>query len=63
MLITNPWKYKIKNLNGGTIIWSLYEKQFLLIILSISYRPGPNNHIKDELKLESDLSNYSTKNT
>ena len=32
-LITNPWKYKIKDLNGGTIIGSLYEKKMLLSIL------------------------------
>ena len=30
MLKTNPWKYKIKDLNGEKIILSLYEKELLL---------------------------------
>ena len=33
VFITNPSPYKIKGLNGGTIIWIFYEKQFLLSVL------------------------------
>ena len=33
VFIINPWPYKIKGLNGDTIIGSLYEKQFLLSLL------------------------------
>ena len=33
VFIINPWPYKIKGLNGDTIIGSLYGKQFLLSIL------------------------------
>ena len=30
VLKTNPWTYKIKELNGETIIESFYEKELLL---------------------------------
>ena len=30
---TNPWTYKIKDLNGGKIIGSFYEKELLRSIL------------------------------
>ena len=30
ILKTNPWTYKIKDLNGKTIIGSFYEKELLL---------------------------------
>ena len=30
VLKTNPWKYKIKDLNGEKTILSLYEKELLL---------------------------------
>ena len=33
VLKTNPWTYKIKDLNGGQIIGSFYEKKLLLSIL------------------------------
>ena len=33
VLKTNPWTYKIKDLNGGKIIGSFYEKELLLNIL------------------------------
>ena len=33
VLKTNPWKSKIKDLNGEKIIGSYYEKQLLLSIL------------------------------
>ena len=32
-LKTNPWKYKIKDLNGENIIQSCYKKELLLNIL------------------------------
>ena len=30
VLKTNPWTYKIKDLNGETIMRSFYEKELLL---------------------------------
>ena len=33
VLKTNPWTYKIKDLNGEKIIGSFYEKELLLSIL------------------------------
>ena len=33
ILKTNPWTYKIKDLNGEKIIGSFYEKELLLSIL------------------------------
>ena len=30
---TNPWTYKLKDLNGGKIIGSFYKKELLLSIL------------------------------
>ena len=33
VLKTNPWIYKIKGLNGETIVGSFYEKELLLSIL------------------------------
>ena len=30
VLKTNPWTYEIKNINGGKIILSFYEKELLL---------------------------------
>ena len=32
-LKTNPWTYKLKDLNGEKIIISFYEKELLLSIL------------------------------
>ena len=31
VLKTNPWTYKIKDLNRGKIIGSFYEKELLLV--------------------------------
>ena len=39
VLITNPWTYRIKNLNREKIIGSFYEKELLLSKLEISYYP------------------------
>ena len=36
---TNPWICKIKDLNGETIIGSLYEKELLLSKFWMSYYP------------------------
>ena len=33
VLKTNPWTYKIKDLNGEKVIGSFYEKELLLRIL------------------------------
>ena len=33
VLKTNPWTYEIKDLNGGKIIESFYEKELLRSIL------------------------------
>ena len=33
VLKTNPWTYKIKDLNGEKVIGSFYEKELLLSIL------------------------------
>ena len=33
VLKTNPWTYEIKDLNGGKIIGSFYEKELLRSIL------------------------------
>ena len=52
VLKTNPWMYKIKDLNEETILGSLYEKELLLIILKISYYPKPNSHTTDKVKVE-----------
>ena len=36
VLVTNPWAYKIKVLNGENIIGSFYEKELLLSKLKMS---------------------------
>ena len=33
VLKTNPWTHKIKDLNGGRVIRSFYEKELLMSIL------------------------------
>ena len=58
-LQTNPWTYKIKDLNGGKIIESFNE--FFLNKLQMSYYPEPDSHIRDKVKAVLDLSNYATK--
>ena len=60
MLNTNPWMDKIKDLNGEKIT-SFFEKELLLSKLQMSYYPGPDNHIRDKVKVLLDLSNYGTK--
>ena len=37
VLKTNPWAYGIKDLNPEKIIWSFYEKEFLLSKFKMSY--------------------------
>ena len=39
VLKTNPWTYKIKNLNGEKIIISFSAKELLLSISLMSYYP------------------------
>ena len=60
VLKTNPWKYKIKDLNGENIIWSFYEKELLRSILWMSYYPEQDSHISDKVKKVLDISNYAT---
>ena len=45
VLKTNPWTYKIKDLNGEKIIESFHEKELLLSQLKISYYPEPDSLI------------------
>ena len=40
---------------------NFYEKELLLSKLQMSYYPGPDNHIRDKVKILLDLSNYATK--
>ena len=61
VLKTNPWTYKIKDLNREKIIGSFYEKELLFSILQISYYPESDNHISDKFKVVLDLSNYAIK--
>ena len=58
---TNPWTYKIKDLNGGKMLGSFYEKELLRSILQMSCYPEPDSHIRDKVKVVLDLSNYVTK--
>ena len=50
VLKTNPWTYKIKDLNGENITGSFSEKELLLSKLKISYYPEPDSHIRDDVK-------------
>ena len=59
VLKTNPCTYNLKDLNGKKI-GSYYEKELLLSKLSSCY-PEPDSHIRDEIKVVLDLSNYATK--
>ena len=58
---TNPGTYKIKDLNGEKIIGSLYEKEFLLSKLLMSYYPKPDNHIRNKAKVVLYLLNCAAK--
>ena len=62
VLKTNPWTYKIKNLNGEKIIVSFSAKELLLSISLMSYYPESDSCIRDKVNVVSDLSNYATKN-
>ena len=57
VLKTKPWPYKIKDLNGKTIIQSFYEKWLILI----SYYPQPDSHIRAKVKVVLELANYAIK--
>ena len=56
---TNPWTYKIKDINGEKPLGSFYEKDLLRSILQMSYYPEPDSHIRDKVKVVLDLSNYT----
>ena len=60
-LKTYSWTFKLKRLNGGKIIGSLYEKELLLSKLEMSYYPQPESNIRDKVKVVLDLSNYANK--
>ena len=49
VLKTNPWTYKIQDLNGETIIESFYEKELLQSRLYMKYYPEPDSHTRDKL--------------
>ena len=51
VLKTNPWTYKLKDLNREKMIGSFYEKELLLSILKMSYYPEPDSHIRDKVKV------------
>ena len=54
---TNPWTYKIKDLNGEKIILSFCKKEVLLRKLQMSYYPEPDSHIRDKVKVAFEFSN------
>ena len=56
---TNPWMYKMKDLNREKIIGIFNE--LLLSKLSISYYPEPVSYITDKVKVILVLSNYAIK--
>ena len=58
---TNPWTYKVKDLNRETIIGSFYKKELFLSKLQMNYAPESDSHIRDKVKIVLDLSNYATK--
>ena len=60
VLKTNPWTYKLKDLNREKII-GFYEKELLHSKLKVSYYPQRDSHIRDKVKLVLDLLNYATK--
>ena len=60
-LKTNPWTYRIKDLNREKIIGSFYEEELLLSKLYMSYYPEPDNHIREKVKVVLQLSSYATK--
>ena len=45
VLKTNPWTYKLKDLDGELITGRFYEKELLLGILQMSYYPKPDIYI------------------
>ena len=51
--------YKIKDLNRENIIGSFHEKELLLSKLLMSYYPKLDSHIRDNVKVVLDLSNYA----
>ena len=56
MLKTNQWTCKVKDVNGEKIIQCVYEKELLL-----SYYPESDIHIRHNIKLVLNLTNYATK--
>ena len=59
-LETNPWMYKVKDINREKITGSFYEKYLWLSKLKKSYYLEPDNYIRDKVKAALGLSNYAT---
>ena len=53
----NSRTYKIKYLNGETMIERFYEKELLLTKIYMSYYPDLGSHITDKAKVVLELSN------
>ena len=62
VLDTNQWTYEIKDLNKEKILESFSEKQLLLSKFHkcVPY-PEIDSHIKDNVRVVQDLSNFATK--
>ena len=61
VLKTNPWTFKIKDLNGEKITEIFYKKELLLSISQMCYYPEPDSNIRDKVYVVSDLLNHATK--
>ena len=61
VLKTNPWTYKIKDLNEKKAIGNFYEKELLIKTLQMGYYPEPDIHIREKVKGVLDLSRYATR--
>ena len=53
--------YKINDLNQEKIKGNFYEEDLLQSVLSMSFCAEPDSHIRDQVDVLLDLSNYATK--
>ena len=53
--------YKIKDLNQEKIKGNFYEEDLLQSVLSMNFCAEPDSHIRDQVDVLLDLSNYATK--
>ena len=51
VLKTNPWTYKIKDLNREIVIESFYEKELFLNKLKMSSYPEPESYIRNTFRV------------